>query len=224
MAVDALRNFPSVLRPQIPEHEVRALCCREIGEPVDSAVLSNPVSRVHVVRMHLFGEPRLDGLFGCKKALLRLGYFEESSSGFLVRTRHPNGSDAQLDPADFMYFTDSKQVNKKVSAPGRLTCAIQRTRLPADGWVIRSLLSYGHSNSPWLVFLSSQSGRQKPQANLCANRGCLMVPTAIWRESSLAPVPFYLGILLRPCPLPNPQLRRQSRKTWRESSPRSPLT
>jgi hypothetical protein len=30
---------------------------------------------------------------------------------------HPNGSAAQLDPAEFMYFTDSKQVNKEVSAP-----------------------------------------------------------------------------------------------------------
>src|SRR5256885_1934677 len=87
MAVDALRNFPSVLRPQIPEHEVRALWCREIGEPVDSTALSNPVSRVHVVRMYLFGEPGPDGLFGCEKALLRLGYFEESPSGFLIRTR-----------------------------------------------------------------------------------------------------------------------------------------
>jgi 2-hydroxychromene-2-carboxylate isomerase len=30
---------------------------------------------------------------------------------------HQNGSAAQLDPAEFMYFTDSKQVNKEVSAP-----------------------------------------------------------------------------------------------------------
>jgi hypothetical protein len=38
MAVDAVGNFPSVLRPQILEHEVRALRCREIGEPVNSTV------------------------------------------------------------------------------------------------------------------------------------------------------------------------------------------
>jgi hypothetical protein len=43
-----------------------------------------------MVRMHLFGEPRPDGLFGREKALLRLGYFEQSSSGFLVRTRQRN--------------------------------------------------------------------------------------------------------------------------------------
>ena len=120
MAVDALRNFPSVLRPQIPEHEVRALWCREIGEPVDSTVLSNPVSRVHVVRMYLFGEPGPDGLFGCEKALLRLGYFEESPSGFLIRTSHciipqlswgimyPNGPVRKSKPADRMYLIDSK--------------------------------------------------------------------------------------------------------------------
>ena len=128
MAVNALGNFLPVLRPQIPEHEVRSLGCRKIGEPVDSAVLSNPVSGVHMVRMHLFGEPRPDGLFGREKALLRLGYFEQSSSGFLVRTRHciipqlcwgimhPNSSAAQLDPAEFMYITDYKQVNKKILA------------------------------------------------------------------------------------------------------------
>ncbi len=69
------------------------------------------------------------GLFGREKALLRLGYFEQSSSGFLVRTRHciipqlcwgimhQNGSAAQLDPAEFMYVTNYKQVNKKVFAP-----------------------------------------------------------------------------------------------------------
>jgi hypothetical protein len=68
--------IPEILVLHRAHLEVRALCCREIGEPVDFAVLSNPVSRVHVVRMHLFGEPRLDGLFGCEKALLRLGYFE----------------------------------------------------------------------------------------------------------------------------------------------------
>src|SRR6267154_687694 len=129
MAVNAIGNFLPVLRPQIPEHEVRSLGCRKIGEAVDSAVLANPVSGVHMVRMHLFGEPRPDGRFGREKALLRLGYFEQSSSGFLVRTRHciipqlcwgimhPNGSAAQLEPAEFMYFTDSKQVNKKVSHP-----------------------------------------------------------------------------------------------------------
>src|SRR5882757_9897696 len=113
MAVNALLNFLPVLRPQIPEHEVRSLGCRKIGEPVDSAVLANPVSGVHMVRMHLFGEPRPDGLFGREKALLRLGYFEQSSSGFLVRTRHCKRLRCATRPAEFMYFTDSKQVNKK---------------------------------------------------------------------------------------------------------------
>jgi hypothetical protein len=88
MAVNALGNFLPVLRPQIPEHKVWSLCCRKIGEPVDSAVLASPVSGVHMVRMHLFGEPRPDGLFGREKALLRLGYFEESSSGFFIRARN----------------------------------------------------------------------------------------------------------------------------------------
>jgi hypothetical protein len=39
--------------------------------------------------MDLFGEPGPHGLFGCEKALLRLGYFEESSSGFLIYKDQP---------------------------------------------------------------------------------------------------------------------------------------
>jgi|HubBroStandDraft_4_1064222.scaffolds.fasta_scaffold03573_1 hypothetical protein len=42
-----------------------------------------------MVRMDLFGEPGPHGLFGCEKALLRLGYFEESSSGFLIYKDQP---------------------------------------------------------------------------------------------------------------------------------------
>src|SRR5712672_103372 len=163
MAVNALLNFLPVLRPQIPEHEVRSLGCRKIGEPVDSVVLANPVSGVHMVRMHLSGEPRPDGLFGREKALLRLGYFEQSSSGFLVRTRdciitqlcrgimHPNGSAAQLEPAEFMYFTDSKQVNKKVSAPA----------IPQLSWgIVQSLLLLSQACR---IFRKFEWNRGEPQ-------------------------------------------------------------
>src|SRR5271168_915466 len=41
-----------------------------------------------MIRMYLLGEPRPVGLFGREEALLRLRYFAEPSSCFLVRARH----------------------------------------------------------------------------------------------------------------------------------------
>jgi hypothetical protein len=86
MAVGAFRHFLSILGPEIPEHQIRTLRSRKIGEAVDSAVLTNPVSDVHVVGVRLLGEPRSSGLLGGEEALLGLGYFVEPSSGFFIRS------------------------------------------------------------------------------------------------------------------------------------------
>lgn len=58
MTVDPLGDFLPVLRPEIPEHKVRSLRCGKIGEPVNSTVLPNPVSRIYVVGMRLLREDR----------------------------------------------------------------------------------------------------------------------------------------------------------------------
>jgi hypothetical protein len=88
MAVGPFRVLLSILGPEIPKHKVGALRSRKIGKPVDSAVLANPISGVHVVGMRLFREPRANGLLGGKEALLGLGYLVELVRGFFVGSRH----------------------------------------------------------------------------------------------------------------------------------------
>jgi hypothetical protein len=88
MTVGARRNFLSVLRPEIPEHQVRSLRCRKVGKSVDAAVLPNPVSRMYMVGVRLLCETCSDGLFGCEEALLRLRYLAKPSGGLFVRSRH----------------------------------------------------------------------------------------------------------------------------------------
>src|SRR5208283_2982749 len=88
MAVGAFRHFLPILGPEIPKHQVGAFRSRKIGKAVDPAVLTNPVSRVHVVGVRLLGEPRSSGLLGGEEALLGLGCFMEPSSGFFIRSWH----------------------------------------------------------------------------------------------------------------------------------------
>ena len=84
MAVGAFRHFLPILGPEIPKHQVRALRSRKIGKAVDTAVLPNPVSGVHMVGVRLLGEPRSSGLLGGEEALLGLGDFMEPSVGRLL--------------------------------------------------------------------------------------------------------------------------------------------
>jgi hypothetical protein len=88
MAVGAFRHFLPILGPEIPKHQVRALGSRKIGEAVDPAVFTNPVSSVHMVGVRLLGEPRPSGLLGGEEALLGLGYFMEPPGGFFIRSCH----------------------------------------------------------------------------------------------------------------------------------------
>ena|SRR3984957_609805 len=88
MAVGAFRHFLPILGPEIPEHQIGAFWSRKIGEAVDPAVLTNPVSGVHMVGVRLLGKPPPRGLLGGEESLLGLGYFMEPSGGFFVRSWH----------------------------------------------------------------------------------------------------------------------------------------
>jgi hypothetical protein len=88
MAVYAFDFLVPVSRPQRPEDQIGTICRREKGEPVNTAVLTDPVPRVHMIWMCVFGESGRLGLLGCEKALLLLSGLEESASGFEVRLCH----------------------------------------------------------------------------------------------------------------------------------------
>src|SRR5208282_1315817 len=88
VTVCAFRNFLTILRPQIPKHQIRALRCGKIGHPINTTMLPDPVSDFHVVCMGLFRESCSRGLLRGEEPLLRLGYFVSPCWGFFVWTRH----------------------------------------------------------------------------------------------------------------------------------------
>ena len=79
---------PILLRDFRSMTGIRALRSWKIGKAVDSAVLTNPVSGVHMVGVRLLGKPRPSGLLGGEEALLGLGYFMEPSGGLFIRSWH----------------------------------------------------------------------------------------------------------------------------------------
>ena len=58
MAADSLGNLSPIPRPERPKHQVRALVSWKAGQPIDSPMLTNPVSRLNVVRVGVLGKPR----------------------------------------------------------------------------------------------------------------------------------------------------------------------
>src|SRR5260370_32259379 len=88
LTVRAFQNFLTILRPQIPKHQIRALRRGKIGQPINTTMLPDPVSDFHVVGMGLFRESCSRGLLGGEEPLLRLSYFVEPSCGFFVWSRH----------------------------------------------------------------------------------------------------------------------------------------
>jgi hypothetical protein len=81
MAVDSLGDLSPIPGPERPKHQVRALASREAGQPIDSPMLTNPVSRVNVVRVSVLRESRSFSLLGREEALLSFGYLVEPLGG-----------------------------------------------------------------------------------------------------------------------------------------------
>jgi len=88
MTVRPFRVLLAILGPEIPKHKVGTLWGGIVGKPVDSSMLADPVSGVHVVGMRLVREPSSNRLLGGKEPLLGLGYFVEPSRGFFVGSWH----------------------------------------------------------------------------------------------------------------------------------------
>jgi hypothetical protein len=73
----------------VPQDGTGPICGRKQCEPVDAAVLPNPVHSLHMVGMRAFGESGRLGLFGGEEALLLLSDLEEEPPRrFPVRLGH----------------------------------------------------------------------------------------------------------------------------------------
>ena len=82
MAVDSLCGLSSIPGPERPKHQVRALASRKTGQPIDSPMLTNPVSGLNVVRVSILREPRSFSLLRRKETLLAFRYLVEPLGGF----------------------------------------------------------------------------------------------------------------------------------------------
>jgi hypothetical protein len=74
--------------PQCPENQIGPIGRRKKTQPMNTAMLSDPVPRVNMVGMCVFGESCWLGLLGCEKALLLRRSLEESARGLQVRLCH----------------------------------------------------------------------------------------------------------------------------------------
>ena len=88
MAVDSLCDLFPIPGPERPKHQVRALASRKAGQPIDSPMLTNPISRLNVVRVSILREPRSLSLLRREETLLVLRDFVETLGGFFALFPH----------------------------------------------------------------------------------------------------------------------------------------
>ena len=88
VAVYALDFLIPVPGPQRPKDKFGPVCRWKQSEPVDTAVLADPVPDLHMVGMGVLGEPGSLGLLRGEEALLLLGDLEEPPRRFAVRLGH----------------------------------------------------------------------------------------------------------------------------------------
>jgi hypothetical protein len=88
MAEDSLGGLSPIPRPEGPKHQIRALASRKAGQPIDSPMLTNPVSRLNVVRVSILREPRSFRLLGREETLLPFRYLIEPLGGFFSLFSH----------------------------------------------------------------------------------------------------------------------------------------
>jgi hypothetical protein len=88
MAVDSLSDLSPIPGPDRPKHQVRALASRKAGQPIDSPMLTNPVSCLNVVRVSILREPRSFSLLGREETLLAFCNLVEPPGDLFARFSH----------------------------------------------------------------------------------------------------------------------------------------
>src|ERR1700739_1526549 len=88
MAVDPLCDLSSIPRPERPKHQVRPFASWKARQPIDSPMLTNPVSDLNVVGMCVLSKTRRFGLFRREESLLVLCDLVEPLGGFFPLFPH----------------------------------------------------------------------------------------------------------------------------------------
>ena len=88
VAVNPLGNLSPIPGPERPKHQVRALASRKARQPIDSPMLTNPVSRLNVIWVSILREPGSFSLFCREETLLAFCNFVEPLGGFFPLFPH----------------------------------------------------------------------------------------------------------------------------------------
>jgi hypothetical protein len=88
MAVDSLRDLSTIPGPEQPKHQIRALASRKAAQPIDSAMLQNPVCRLNMVRVSILRKPDSFSLINKKKTLLIFRNIVEPLGGLFAFFPH----------------------------------------------------------------------------------------------------------------------------------------
>jgi hypothetical protein len=88
MAVDSLCGLSSIPGPERPKHQVRVLASRKAGQPINSPMLTNPISGLNVVGVSILREPRSLSLLRREETLLPFRYLVEPLGGFSAYFSH----------------------------------------------------------------------------------------------------------------------------------------
>ncbi len=88
MAEDSLGGLCPIPGPERPKHQVGTLASGKAGQPIDSSMLTNPVSRLNVVRMSILRESRSFSLLRREETLLGFRYLVEPLGGLSPRFSH----------------------------------------------------------------------------------------------------------------------------------------
>jgi hypothetical protein len=88
MTVDSLGHLCPVSGPKGPKYEVGPLASRKAGQPIDSAMFTNPVSRLNVVWVSILSKPRSLSLLRREETLLVFCNLVEPLDGFFALFMH----------------------------------------------------------------------------------------------------------------------------------------
>jgi hypothetical protein len=88
MAVDPLGDLSPIPGPERPKHQVRALASRKARQPIDSPMLTNPITGLNVIRVSILRKPRSFSLLRRKVTLLPFRYLVEPFDGLFAFMFH----------------------------------------------------------------------------------------------------------------------------------------
>jgi hypothetical protein len=84
IAVDSLGGLSPIPGPERPKNQIRALASRKAAQPINSPMLTNPVTGLNVIRVGILRKPRNFSLLRGEETLLAFCNPVEPFGGFFA--------------------------------------------------------------------------------------------------------------------------------------------